>query len=78
MRSKLTKRQTERICLLILAAGAALLVLPKSFVLNCVGMGVIALAAVFLIVFYRCPHCGRFLYHRFDKYCPHCGEPLEK
>lgn len=27
-------------------------------------------------VFYRCPHCRRYLYRVYGKYCPYCGKEL--
>lgn len=33
---------------------------------------------IFLAVFNRCPHCGRFLGHAGGAaFCPYCGEKLE-
>ena len=35
-------------------------------------------AIIFLAIFNRCPHCGRFLGHAGGAtFCPHCGEKLE-
>jgi exosome complex RNA-binding protein Csl4 len=32
---------------------------------------------IFIILFYRCPHCGGFLRTRYQHhYCPHCGNYL--
>lgn len=43
-----------------------------------IGWIILICAIVFLILFYRCPHCQRFLtiwYH--NHYCPHCRHPLD-
>ena len=33
---------------------------------------------VLTVLFFRCPHCGKFLGRALGEYCPHCGEKLEK
>ena len=34
---------------------------------------------IFLVVFNRCPHCGRFLGHAGGAaFCPHCGDKLDE
>lgn len=36
-------------------------------------------AIIFLSVFNRCPHCGRFLGHAGGAaFCPHCGDKLDE
>ena len=36
-------------------------------------------AIIFLAVFNRCPHCGRFLGHAGGAaFCPHCGDKLDE
>lgn len=32
---------------------------------------------VVLVVFWRCPHCGKQLGRDVPKYCPHCGKRLD-
>ena len=39
-------------------------------------------AGIFSLIFYRCPHCGRYLGGKrgltfADRYCPGCGERVE-
>lgn len=33
---------------------------------------------LFRILFYRCPHCGKFLDRSSGRYCPHCGEDVNE
>ncbi len=33
---------------------------------------------IFIVVFYRCPHCGKHLGRSGGKYCPYCGKELNK
>ena len=44
-----------------------------------VGLAVLFAAAVFWIIFGRCPSCGRTLWRgqASAKYCPHCGEKIK-
>ena len=29
------------------------------------------------VVYFRCPHCGKYPGNTMGTYCPHCGNPLE-
>ena len=46
------------------------------------GVGGVAAGLVVMLVFVRCPRCGRSLSHSgripltLPHYCPHCGAPL--
>ena len=33
---------------------------------------------ILTILFWKCPHCGKYLGRSIGEYCPHCGEKLEK
>ena len=35
-------------------------------------------AVIFKMLFYRCPHCGKFLGRDTCRYCPHCGENVNE
>lgn len=43
-----------------------------------IGMAMMVAAMIFWIVFYRCPHCGRFLDRSTGEFCPHCGEKVNE
>lgn len=29
-------------------------------------------------IFYRCPHCGRYLYRNQGKHCQYCGKSIDE
>lgn len=29
------------------------------------------------LIFYRCPHCGKFLDRSTGDYCPYCGQQMD-
>ncbi len=50
----------------------------RAFWLIIAALFVMLAAIIFLAVFNRCPHCGRFLGHAGGaSFCPHCGRPLK-
>lgn len=58
----------------------------------CILLGVFTKQTVFMVltyvvilayfvltcIFWKCPHCGKYLGRSIGEYCPHCGEKLEK
>ena len=42
-----------------------------------IGVGILAASFVFHIIFYRCPHCKRYLDKNYGAFCPKCGKPLD-
>lgn len=42
------------------------------------GVVMIAGALIFHLIFYRCPHCGKYLDRSGGDYCPYCGGELEE
>ena len=49
----------------------------KLFWLIVAALFLMLAAIIFLAVFNRCPHCGRFLGHAGgDAFCPYCGDRL--
>lgn len=51
----------------------------KLFWLIAAALLEMAAAIIFLAVFNRCPHCGRFLGHAGGGiHCPYCGERLDE
>ena len=59
---------------LVLAVAGAVAV---SITLPLIGAGIAILANIFFLLWYRCPHCGRFLGRTWGKYCSYCGTKLE-
>ena len=50
---------------------------PDSIV-KFIGMGILIVAVLLHVIFYRCPHCNRFLSKNTGKFCPYCGENMEE
>ena len=58
------------------SAGAALAVigaLQGIWPLLIPGAVLILLAEVLLLLYYRCPYCGKFLGRSTGRFCPNCG-----
>ena len=49
-----------------------------SVVLAVAGMILMICNMLFYFLFYRCPHCGRYLDRNTGEYCPHCGEKIDE
>lgn len=73
-------KKARMICLLLLLGGAAIglmgALLEVTFITI---LGFIALfgSMAFHFIFYRCPHCEKFLDRSSGDYCPYCGRKLE-
>lgn len=42
------------------------------------GIAIILAGLIFRIVFYRCPHCEKYLDRSTGEYCPHCGKKVNE
>ena len=47
-----------------------------TFSLVFIGFAVMMGAAVFNMLFYRCPYCDTYLNRSYGEYCPHCGKRI--
>ena len=77
---KLRPRQVRRIFWIAVAVGAAAVLVGAAGLkaLIFIGSAVVLAAAVFYLLSYNCPHCGRYLDRNApDGFCPHCGEKIE-
>ena len=52
--------------------------LKENTSLIIVGMVIMCGAIIFRLIFYRCPHCGKYLDRSTGQYCPYCGEEVNK
>lgn len=43
-----------------------------------IGLGIMFGSVVFYAIFYRCPHCGRYLDRSTGPYCPYCRKEVNK
>lgn len=72
---KLKPKTVHRLCWLFLLIGAiiALCGIPvESNVFILIGLVVMCCALIFRVIFYRCPHCGKYLDRSTGQYCPYC------
>lgn len=58
----------------ILAGGASYC--WQSTPLAVLAMIIIMVALGIHLIFYRCPHCGKFLDRSTGDYCPYCGQRM--
>lgn len=73
-------KRAERIFMGILAAGFVTALAGGTWEMNWLaggGMAVMAGAAIVRIVFYRCPHCRKYLGNSSGRFCPFCGKEIE-
>ena len=42
-----------------------------------IGIAILFISAVFHMIFYRCPHCKRYLNRSYGQYCPRCGKFID-
>ena len=49
-----------------------------KMVISVVGVIVMLCSIIFQGIFYRCPHCGKYLDRSTGEYCPYCGEEVNK
>lgn len=50
----------------------------EEAVLCMTGIAVMFVSIIHHVIFYRCPHCGRFLDRSTGEFCPHCGEKVNE
>lgn len=76
---KLTPKKVDIISLIILGTGILVALFGFSRnMLSIITVGVVVMLSslVFRIMFYRCPHCSKFLDRSRGKYCPYCGKEV--
>lgn len=76
----MTPHKTRKICLMLLAAMVLLIMMGAAWkrgILLFLGYGCIAAVFVLMLMFWRCPRCGKSLGGLENrKYCSHCGKSL--
>ena len=76
---KLTPKRVNNICLILVAIGIliALFGLSRDMLsIITIGIAVTFFSIIFNIIFYRCPHCCKFLDRSRGEYCPYCGKKI--
>lgn len=70
-------KKARRITYTVLACGVFTaflgVALNETVFLIAAGLVLIFASIVFHVIFYRCPHCERFLDRSGGEFCPHCG-----
>lgn len=78
----LIPRKVAKIRTILLICGAIVAFLGvarnENLVLIFGGMAVMIASSIFHIIFYRCPHCGKFLDRSAGEYCPYCSKEVNK
>ena len=76
---KMSPKQVDLYCILILAVGAALGAIgafSEIKFLEIIGITLLIGDIVFRVACYKCPYCGRYLDRSRGEYCPYCGKEL--
>lgn len=50
----------------------------ENSIISFIGFSGLVGAVIFRVLFYRCPHCGKFLGRDTYRHCPHCGENVNE
>ena len=53
-------------------------VLAEIHLLTTIGVVVMLCGLGFQLLFYRCPHCGKYLDRSTGPFCPHCGRSIDE
>ena len=64
------------IALLIGAVTAFYGVFSDKTALSVIGIVIMICSVLFRYIFYRCPHCGKYLDRSTGPYCPYCREKV--
>lgn len=78
---KLTPKKVNVYSLIILAVGTIIAiagVLSEQMLLSATGMAIMFGDIFFRLIFYRCPHCGKFLDRSAGDFCPYCGKDVNQ
>lgn len=77
----LKPQEVQKYFFLILGISAlfgAIGVSMESVVIPLIAIVAIIADVGFRILFYRCPHCNRFLDRSTGSFCPHCGRNVNE
>lgn len=69
-----TALRITRVCAALALLFLFLWLLFKTQILLYLWLGASFAVVASKAFFYRCPHCRRYLYRVYGKYCPYCGK----
>ena len=74
-------RQVRKIIGVVAAVGIAVLlagVVTSVEALMAIGCLILVAGVGFQLVYYRCPHCGKYLDRSGGDFCPYCGKNVNE
>ena len=79
---KLAPKQVRVVSFLVLAVGALIafsgIGLGEKTPVILTGLLVMFASVILHLLFYRCPHCGRYLDRNTGEFCPYCGKKVNE
>ena len=78
---RMTPQKTNVLFSVLLVIGAAIAfwgVFCNIVAAEIVGILVMFGAVVFRFIFYKCPHCGKYLDRSAGDFCPYCGQRVNR
>ena len=76
---KFTPQKVNNIVLIILIIGLLIAMFGLSrdmLTVIVIGMAVMISSIIFKVLFYRCPHCWKYLDRSSGDFCPYCGKEV--
>ena len=78
---KPTPKKASFIGIVMLAVGAAIGYIGayiEIFLLVGIGLALMIFSLIWRVIFYRCPHCNKYLDRSSGEFCPYCGKEVNK
>lgn len=78
---KLQPKSVQTYCLAALAVGMLfgfIGILTRVKALSVICVVVLIASVVFRFIFYRCPHCEKYLDRSGGDFCPYCGRKINE
>jgi len=79
MKKKVSRETVKKIVVAIILVGFFVYIIGNrttASYLKIVGEVIILSSIIPVIMFWRCPKCGKFLNRIYQGCCPHCGYPI--
>lgn len=78
---KITPKQVRARTFIILGIGLLIALCGVALeisALSMVGLLIMFSSIIHHVIFYRCPHCGKFLDRNTGEFCPGCGKKVNE